>query len=311
MTELTELYEHYDAVHAEERAVLEDHRQELVDIVSMNRGLYKFTNTAYSAEKLFGLQPEKRRVPLKFSVIKPRLSAVFMSSAWRDLTDTEFICDEDNRYDEQLEAIRQFLDEVVMPMSGFEPAYEPAEAKFSSMYAKDACGRADMYFADTYEQITAERHNGQGIVRVYHNDNGTPLVIQKAQEESSGLTLEPINAEGIFIPAGTIVGVEVGMDLSLKIADVICNGSNSFEVVSYEIDEENLALAPARLSPWAYSDPLDIGMYAVAARDGEETKEFSPPRFSMVSNLNLELFRQAAAKVMKICDFEPARVGYI
>lgn len=311
MTEPMELYEHYDAVHAKEKAILNEHRHELIDIISMNKQLYKWTNVAYSAEKFLRLRPEEEHKPLKYSIVKPRPSAVFMSNAWRDLTDTEFLYDESGRYDEQLVAIKQFLGDVIMPMSGIEMNEVPVKTKLSAMFAKNACAKAELYFADTYEQIMGKRHTGQAIVRVYHNPDGKPLVIQKCQEEATGLTLEPFNAAGVIVPTGTIVGVGAALDLTLKMSKVVCKGTHSFDLVTYEVYEEDLALAPARLSPWAYSNPLDVGMYAISSEEGHKEKEFNPARLSMVSNLSLDLFRDAARKAMSICDFEPERVGYI
>lgn len=201
----------------------------------------------------------------------------------------------------------KFISRVVLPMGELtQPSAALVLAQLKEERGVD-CVKAEGYFRDVLTQIHTGRNAGQEFVNVIHDQKGRPLILQKAVEGRTGLTLvpmtftKPVEQDGIDVlsmqvPAGTIVDVSTGG----SVWDVRRSGNDTFDYETTLIDTPTIR--PARLSPWAYDDPLD--RLAFALKIEHQTGEpigYDRERAAMLEHRSLADFQAAAVRVMDLC----------
>jgi len=193
-------------------------------------------------------------------------------------------------------AISSFLTETLLPLAGipFSPASNVTSTTDSYLRLR-GCTDAENSFWDTYNQVSGAMPSNrkmQSILSVYYDQDGNLLALGKKRKEASSLLLAPIGIEDdVFLPAGTIVGIEHG---GLKQAGRHDYGD--WHAKAYLVAGQP-HLQPIRLSAWAYDNPLDRTLFAVS-RDSER---YDDERAAIVTSLTLDDFRAVGAQILSDC----------
>jgi len=188
--------------------------------------------------------------------------------------------------------VERFLSETLLPMAGIAMGNDNRKGSLVSAAGKSACSSAEPFYTKALKQSRTGQYNGQPSINVYYDQDGQPLAFQKHFDTASALLLQGLDADGVLLPAGTIVGIGRG-DFK-KVNSV--SPDNHHTLTALEIVNA-LPVMPNRLSPWAYSDGLDRAIYGASGESGE----FDPTRADLVQSVSLDDFRKAAHQVMAMC----------
>ena len=160
-------------------------------------------------------------------------------------------------------------------------------------------------FYDTLRQIETGIYRDQPCVSVFYRDNDgqpEPVLLQKTNQVTSALTLQPIELDGLKIPAGTVVSL---LDEELNGYDLVGeiemhDGSTSFQYAAYRMPSQ-VELNYGGLSPWAFPDhQMRVG-YAVTDLYAGVT---DANRMDMVTSTELGDFQTAACHILSACGVD-------
>ena len=270
------------------------------------------TNREAFAEAYFDLElPDKAKVfseltnsnlALQHSVpyTRPLPSLVFLGEAY-------LFADDESRWrrpwmegkaidGEETSRWAHLINQLLIPMSGLDVGDEARPAAFSgNNRGIGCCASAESYFADLIEAVSGKPSKLNNRVSVYTDKALHPLVLRKSYEERSGITLAPLIASDVKIPAGTIVGLGGNVN-------EYCLGKsrarNKYTRLETYMVEEPIPLQPVRISPWAFSAGLARTVFAVRSYG---KKKYDSERAGIVINHSLRDFRDAASRVMQLC----------
>lgn len=189
----------------------------------------------------------------------------------------------------------KLLAKFILPLCTFEPENSARSCKIGTKQFV-FCPDAEGHFVDVVEQVDTRSYCGQPRISVYHDETGTPVVLRKSFEESSALLLQDVCAEDLRIPRGTFVGLADETQATLSGQKTMTDDDSTWELESYCIENE-FAIAPGRLSPWAYNSALEREMFAIQ-RYANFTL-FDSVRADQCSRHSLSSFRRVSIKILQ------------
>lgn len=190
-----------------------------------------------------------------------------------------------------------YLGSVLLPRTRANFSGDPAPATLTFGSGLAACADAEGYFYDAGRQVFGRKYRTQPQVSIYCGTDGRPLAFRKSKSESSALTLEPLLASGMTLPAGTIVGLD--KDRTTQTGEAIRSRSKQrFKLKTYQVDGP-IEVTPLRLSAWAYREPLDRAIFGFYDDRGE--LYYDAGRGQKARELDIEDFRRAACMVTSAC----------
>ena len=191
----------------------------------------------------------------------------------------------------------RFMSQLLVPLAGINPQVPVYESGWTSKKG-DACSMAEWRFIDALQQVKWLRTIGQPIVSTYHDEDGSPILFRKSDYESTAINLKALAmGDDIVLPAGTIVAVSNTMNRN----PTGQRKGRSFTLASYALPQ-TINIAPIRISPWAYDDPIDRATFALAGNgligegyyyDRGESMNFQ--RYS------LEDYAEASRQIIELC----------
>lgn len=267
MPSRSEVEKHYKTVRSQEDRALHDG--------VLNRA-YNLSDTRWVAANI----SRKFVVP---EVIYPRQGLRLFAAAFTELFFAKG----------QKPQLATFITEDLMPICGLAPPTNEIQTVIGGE-RRDPCKDAETYFVECLSQINGQSEGRQTRISVYHTPEGTPLAIRKSYEQSTALTLQPAE----LIPAGTIASISYNKRAKTT-GKTTLSRDYYCSLATYQVDGE-LELAPLRISPWAYDDPIDRALFAVTD-NGQGKPHYSERRAELITGHNLDDFRQAADQVMQLC----------
>lgn len=226
-----------------------------------------------------------------FSGEDPSLTTYLVDASWEDLTDSVTFPEYRST---NAEAIN-WLSKLLLPAAGVRyvpekaaydlPAYCPNET--------DHYAQAEQSFFQAYRQILKGVFLNQSEMRVYHDDQANPTMLQKNR---LALTLMPLKVEGAYIPPGSIVRPAPESDMQITGIHV-----DRRAVTKSFLMDNTLPIRPTRLSAWAFTDQTDQAMFAARInRDLQPTVDVG--RLRMLQQVNLTDFSIAAWAALVDCQ---------
>jgi hypothetical protein len=169
-----------------------------------------------------------------------------------------------------------------------------------------SCSQAEDFFVLAVKQIGSNgRADDHDRISVYHNADGTPIALRKTKIESTALLLEPaVSPQLVPIPAGTVV--HVGPNASyvktgeFDYLDRRNRPKTRYQTFEVGGEDTGLEVAPLRLSPWAYEDPLDRAVFAISRYNTGAEVQYDSDRAKLAQGFSIDDFRLAARSVMDI-----------
>lgn len=193
----------------------------------------------------------------------------------------------------------QFIGEHVLPLTGLAPGESVKDIVLTSTGSRDTCQKAEGFFEDAREQVEDGLSRGQQAVAVYDDGAGNPLIFRKEQEFSNGLTLAPLSAGALTLPAGTIAAVASARIHRSHATGLRADGG--FGMTVYRASGE-LDAIPVRASAWAYDEPLDRALFACEGPlSAPEEITFDEEKAALLTGTALEDFRASAHRLMDLC----------
>ena len=234
----------------------------------------------------------------------PTIATDLLAASWHDLR-TITVNDIPRDRPDQPESVKklaQIINKFILPMNGFKvPSEANVKAEVTKVYAT-GCSKAEMFFYYAHKQATTDINYKQPSLSVYYDQSKKPIIFKKCKEESSGLTLEPIDFYGSIIPPGSIVSIPHSDEGTLsKPTGRSKIGGNP--VLTYEIGDK-LLICPTRLSPWAYTRKLDRALFALSLDKDTGERVIDVERLKVVMGLDLNSFRSAATHIMDRCGLK-------
>jgi|GEM_PF-3609323 len=190
--------------------------------------------------------------------------------------------------------VTKFIGGTLIPLAQLPDRRPDQQVKLGDDDDRGCCPRAESYFHSALEQLRSRWFEGHSRLSVYHDAEGTPLLLRKKVDESTGLTLAPLALKNMVLPPGTIV--TVGSAANKQQTGFIRH--SQFSIHSYSADD-SLELTPLRLSAWAYDDPLDRALFATYGHMSNGAGYYSPAKAVMLARTELSDFIVAADEVIE------------
>lgn len=203
--------------------------------------------------------------------------------------------------------IGEFITQHILPIAGIAQE-EPSLSTRLVSGNGGTCTRVESTFGQLLAQVKGKKSYHPKVSVYFDPATQKPIIIRKTYDNTSGLALAPISADGVYIPQGTVVGFPYRYDAGHETAD------GQFELVgksqqggaayaSYALGPD-AGIEPMRLTAWAFDDPLDRTLFAVRAEasvnGGYDIKEYDRQRANMLQKTSLADFQQAAARIMEM-----------
>ncbi len=189
----------------------------------------------------------------------------------------------------------------VMELAGISTTPTAHKGRLSGQH-NGACSEAEGYFDQTLEQLFEGEPMEQYLVSAFHDSSGNPIALRKERRSMISLSLVPLTADGIFVPAGSLITIDptVHTEKSGSTKALMSYGRDyGYRYTTYEVEDE-LAFMPNRVSPWAYEDEMDRSLFGFQT-DVIEDLGHNPERAWAAQTRTLEDFKQAAFRVMELC----------
>lgn len=157
--------------------------------------------------------------------------------------------------------VAKLLSNVLFPLANI-PEVKPHDSITAKLVQSNAgfCSMAEPYFISSQKQAQRGTIREQRRLRVYHDAANTPIALEKAYEASNALLLQGMRVGKVELPAGTLVAFEHDNELTKTGENTGKSGNWTAE--SYLI-ENGVSIAPGRMTPWVYNDPLEQAIFGV------------------------------------------------
>lgn len=170
----------------------------------------------------------------------------------------------------------------------------------------DHCTEAELHFATTYQQIMDDSRfidDPHPKIGLYHSADGTPLLLRKSKDVSTGLTLAAFHDErtGLDIPPGTIVGVGPLRADSVTGDVAYATDQHTARLRTILFDPQRDRIRPLRLSPWAFDDQRNQAIFA-AQGSAKAGYIINKQRLDTILDHSVSGFRNLGAQVFRICQ---------
>lgn len=199
-------------------------------------------------------------------------------------------------YDTLEQEGQELVDTFLLNLSGIPiPERNRAISATSSSTVGNKCIDAEWYFNNARQHTNRGSLGYQNWVNVYHTDDGKPLVYQKSVEAKTGLTLEPLEVNGIIVPPGFIVGLGNHTKISGKYELVSGRSMNTIAVS----DDDPIRVTPLRASAWVYEEEIDRSIFAL-----EKNGAYRGGTMTAICDSNVDDFRKGAHNIMELCGVE-------
>lgn len=156
-------------------------------------------------------------------------------------------------------------------------------------------------FYETLRQVETGKSHNQSQISVYYREvdgMAEPILLRKTTQVPTALTLQPIELDGVQLPAGTVVNLsEDTIEYELTGEKKMNDGRADFRYAAYRMPSQ-IELGYGGLSPWAFQDHELRAGYAVTDIYMGET---DMDRLHMVMGINLSDFQSAARQVLSTC----------
>lgn len=197
------------------------------------------------------------------------------------------------------EDANRVLNNFLWKICGIDEQEPVMQANLQS-HVVELCSNAESFFVDVLRQLADGKAKGQYRVTVYHDDQG-PVLLRKSYEAKSALSLEPLKLAKTTIPAGVICAVDSVVG---NVESGECNVGN-LEYRTIRLKNPPL-IAPKRLTPWAYEDPITRASFGFWHHDmggglGELVVQSDPERMQLAADHSIDDFRNAASTIMTMC----------
>lgn len=266
-------------------------KKQLPEYIEVQNFLRALNNPSYNSPAIGSYFEEYRY---------PRLTNFLYASIARNLS----LADKDGRTTRGLSAIGS----AILPLSGLPAQGEPRSVTLGTN-GLTGCLRAERKFFNVLQTARGGKETQQQtLISVYHDENGTPVLLRKRADESSALTFQPMTftklqdgsplqiARQVHVPAGALVAVNGTLANAKRTGSADLDGGTT--LFCYGID--GITIRPIRLSAWAYADPEDRRYYALS-----ETFALRPDRADYLSRTSLADFQQAAHFILAACNAAP------
>jgi|GEM_PF-5214791 len=162
-----------------------------------------------------------------------------------------------------------------------------------------SCSDAEPCFVDAKKVATYQTRETDQSVNIFHTPAHTPLLFGKEVYARTSLTLQPMVAEELYIPRGTIVAT--ARDMSQHTTGMRVTGKSSV-LETFAVDGPP-RVAPLRLSPWAFDDEENRSLYALTPTDWGNGTTVDTLRFSQIHEATIaEFTRVAHALVQEVVE---------
>lgn len=229
---------------------------------------------------------------------KPRLSLRLLGYAFDELYNLYDIKNpEPHAIDGTSEVLAGILEEYMLPLSGIPVGGAEVKAAIGGNRRKGGlCRLGEPYFYKALQQTVHPAPSQQKNVMVYHTAEGKPVALQKYHDAKTALTLEGMSLVGRpIIPPGTIIE---------PMGELVAGQTGEFITphctFTTHVVKEPLPLIIGRMSAWAYPKVLDRCLFAVI-NEGRPL-DYDVERAAMLTGTTLDDFRQAAYRVMDMCE---------
>ena len=151
-----------------------------------------------------------------------------------------------------------FLAEVVNALN-----HDAQCLRISGLRHLEACPTAETYFYEQFAGLDdAPKPTGGPPAfmrkRIYVDDEGEPVAVQKTGNEPTALTLAPLQHGPVTIPAGTITYPTLSDGKSISCwpqADIYVDTIHGDTAMPVDVLlADDIAFHPFRLSPWAHDN---------------------------------------------------------
>lgn len=278
----TAVLEHYEERLAGEKAHVVDHYDELMEAAQGLKNARDYLTSVV----------EDPVHTLRLTAISPLISHVLLRKAYADLPRPPRIDD----------SMRTFVGGSLLEFIDPPESEGSVSGEIDPQALPGICSYMEFAFFNAYEQASGRSVHElaqQPVISVYHDESGRPLILQKSKDEANGLLLEPADASGVRIPAGTSVGLGIAMKVPGYITGNMVQPDGT-KLFTYMVPE-GLRLMPRRATPWIHADPADRALFAVNNYYQEGPRMDHASRIEHTTSLSLEDFREAAANVMSLC----------
>lgn len=203
----------------------------------------------------------------------------------------------------------QFITDHGLPFARI-PTQPPVTNQVAATITNhSSCPDAEKYFTSALRHVNrlyqGDRTRQHRRVSVYVDQDYAPIALRKHTESSTALLLQPVRhtESGIVFPVGTIVGVASTQTEPTPpplIGSFSPYKSGNFGVQTFDASE-GLTVFPLRLSPWAYSDPLDRALFGVNSPE-PGILGYDTARANLVTGVQIGDFQEAATHIIELCQ---------
>jgi hypothetical protein len=186
-----------------------------------------------------------------------------------------------------------YNDEILFSIAGLPSCTSDLQFDVGPQDAA-CCPSAEWRFRSMLDNVAGSTDKVHEIIKVFHTDIGEPVFIEKERGANTAMSLLSVRVSGICVPKGSIVELHASEESLDSAASVMIGDTNFVSVLLGEV-----SVAPSRVSPWAYEEPLDRGLFA-CEEQSNGTIEVDSERLRMLAVTDLEDFRQAARSVIAL-----------
>ena len=176
-----------------------------------------------------------------------------------------------------------------------------------SVEGRGVCHRAEEYFANALDQL-ADQHTGrpQPQITVYRLPNGQPAMLQKSEGHENLLTLVSGNANGLPVPAASIVTLPEYADYPITHRATVTSPAGDYVLLVRQLPEGPIGLDVGRISAFAISDPAFRASFGAkdGATDGHGINYVDTGTANRLAKINLADLRRAADLVLVRCGID-------
>lgn len=214
-------------------------------------------------------------------------------------------------YDEQYTrgtvppAVRELVGRLITSLFGPQSSFEVSGYCIDD--SAGFCSLAEDGFYGALRQISGRRtNNWNNRISVYHNAEGKPIFFRKSAGESTALTLESIEVNGLAVAPGTIVSLDPTVSnkaVSPPSGGCTFPGRGISTIATWQLPD-TLGIHVGRPSAWSFNDREDRMLFAIN-QIGAAPADVDKARAAELASTRLDDFRTAAGYLMKLCGVSP------